>query len=125
MMTTLSHPTDRSETLFSGYASAAQWKVPFGVSRRILWLARKSRALAVSLGVERAERFAALERQLERRALDVLDEDLRVVRIRIDARLLDRRADEVLRLAREVLIERRSIPDRTRHQTPAFRTCRC
>ena len=53
-----------------------------------------------------AERLAGRERQLERRALDVVDQDLQVVRI--DERVLGRRVEEVRRVADDELVERRA-----------------
>ena len=108
MMTTLSQPTLRSDTSLAGYASAAQWNVPPD-SWRTRWRARNDSASAVSSRAERAERLAALEGQLERRALQVLDQDLDVVRI--DARLFDGRAEQERGLARQVLVERRARRD--------------
>jgi hypothetical protein len=66
--------------------------------------------------IEGAERLAALEGELEGRALQVLDEDLGVVGI--DPGLLDRRAEEVLRLAREELIERSARGDQDADAPP-------
>jgi len=64
-----------------------------------------------------AEHLAGLERQLERGALHVLHEDLRVVGI--DARLLDRGREQLPALPRHVLIERRTRRDEQRQALAA------
>ena len=58
------------------------------------------------LHVVPAERLRRRERQLERRALDVIDEDVQVVGI--DERALGRRVEEIRRVADDELIERRA-----------------
>ena len=58
------------------------------------------------LDIVTAERLRSRERQLERRALDVIDEDVEVVRI--DERALRRRIEEVTRISDDELIERRA-----------------
>ena len=54
----------------------------------------------------RTEPFAVLDRQLERRALDVADEDFQVVGI--DLRVLRRGVEEVRRVLHDELIQRRT-----------------
>jgi hypothetical protein len=56
------------------------------------------------------------ERQLERGALHVLDENVQVVRI--DERVLGRRVEEVRRIADDELIERRAAPDEHGRRAP-------
>ena len=58
------------------------------------------------LWTQGSEGIAALEGKLERRALQMLNEDFHVVRI--DAGLFDRRPEQIAGFAREVLIERRA-----------------
>src|SRR5262249_60472806 len=53
-----------------------------------------------------AERFIRRKRQLERRALEVIDEDVQVVRV--DERVLRGPTEEVGRIADDELIERRA-----------------
>jgi hypothetical protein len=60
-------------------------------------------------GLHHGVRLAAQEGQLERRALEVLDQDLRVRRV--DARRLHPAVQQVVRVAREVLVERRARRD--------------
>ena len=58
------------------------------------------------LDVLPTEGFLWCERQLECRALDVIDQDVRVVRI--DERVLGRGVEEIRRIAHDELIERRA-----------------
>ena len=73
------------------------------------------------LQVVPAERLGAGERQLERRALDVIDEDVQVVGI--DQRPLGRAIEEIRRMPDDELIERRAARhhDRGRLAGPAPR----
>src|SRR6516165_10019270 len=64
-----------------------------------------------------AERLRGAERQLERSALDVIDEDVQVVRI--DQRALRRSVEEVRRVADDELIERRAAGDEYRRRPAA------
>jgi len=69
-----------------------------------------------------AERLVAHERQLERRALDVVDEDLQVVGVH--PALLDRRAEEVVRVLRDELVEGVEFATRTATDVPVRRPAR-
>ena len=66
------------------------------------------------LHVVAPERFGAGERQLERRALDVIHQDVQVVGI--DERPLGRRVEEIRRVADDELIERRAAGDHHRRR---------
>ena len=69
------------------------------------------------LDVVPAELLRGGERQLERRALHVIDQDVQVVRI--DQRVLGRRVEEVRRVADDELIERRAAGDEHRRRAAA------
>ena len=111
-ITKLSDDTDRRLTASAGYDSLVQVHRGRLVARpRLLRIRTVHQPLlgqqAPESPARRApERFGAGERQLERRALDVIDEDVQVVRI--DERALGRGVEEVRRVADDELIERRA-----------------
>ena len=115
--TKLSDDTDRRLTASAGYDSFVQvhWRV---VSRRRRRPSMHEPLLGEHaedfLHVVPAERFVGRERQLERRALDVIDEDVQVVGI--DQRPLGRGVEEVRRVADDELIERRAARDHHRRR---------
>ena len=65
---------------------------------------RNSRTSSHGLRRERAEAFAFLERQLEHRAAQVVEQDQQM--IGVDQRLFRRLAEEIIGMMREELIER-------------------
>src|SRR5688500_18371319 len=72
----------------------------------------KLERLACFARAELTGRLALAKRELESGALEVLHEDLDVVGI--DARLFDGRAEQIRRIAREILIERSARRDQHR-----------
>jgi hypothetical protein len=69
-----------------------------------------------------AERLAGGERQLERRALHVVHEDVQVVGI--DERVLGRGVEEIRRVAHDELIDRRAAGHEHRGERPLRRPAR-
>ena len=107
-ITKLSEDTDRRLTASAGYDSLVQFQVDELVARPHPPDARAPARPAGQdlLHVVTAERFAARERQLERGAFDVIDEDVQVVGI--DERPFRRGVEKVRRVADDELIERRA-----------------
>ena len=120
-MTKLSDDTDRRLTASAGYDSLVQ--VHCDSSRWSGSICAAAPMHEALLGEHRqhllqvvpAERFAIGERQLERRALDVIDEDVEVVGI--DERALRRAVEEIRRVPHDELIERRAGGDQHRRRT--------
>ena len=104
--TTLSDDTDRRLTASAGYDSCVQFHWPSASWTKPSSPSRPSTAVQILL----AEALVGLERQLEGRALDVIEQDLQVVRV--DERVLRRGAEEVVGVPDHELIERRA----RRHQ---------
>ena len=101
-ITKLSDDTDRRLTASAGYDSCVQFHWPSA------WCTKPSSPSTPSTAgtILLSEALVGRERQLERRALDVIEQDLQVVRV--DQRVLRRGAEEVVGMPDDELIERRA-----------------
>ena len=80
-------------------------------------VARFGEALAKLLHVDRAEFLVGRDRQLERRAFQVIHEDFEIVRLHVG--VLGRAAEKIIGMLHDELIERRGRRDEHRAGSPA------
>ena len=116
-MTKLSDDTDRRLTALAGYDSLVQCHCPSASSAPERCTSPDSCSTpSTSWTFDLPVRFLGRERQLERRALHVIDEDVQVVGI--DERVLGRGVEEERRVPHHELIDRRARRHHHRRRLP-------